>query len=172
MKFYIFSFIFYNNNGDYMKKKIYLLSFIFFIIDLISKICITNTKLSMPYKIIKNFFYIDRVTNTGGAFSLFMGETVLLIIVAILVLIYIDRRVIDDIKTKLECIGISMTIGGILGNLLDRVIYGKITDFLSFKFWSYNFPVFNLADTFICMGILLLLIEYLRTYKRGEKNGN
>ncbi len=172
MKFYFFSFIFYNNNGDYMKKKVYLLSFIFFIIDLISKIYITNTKLSMPYKVIKNFFYIDRVTNTGGAFSLFMGETVLLIIVAILVLIYIDRRVIDDIKTKLECIGISMTIGGIFGNLLDRVIYGKVTDFLSFKFGSYNFPVFNLADTFICIGILLLLIEYIITYKRGEKNGN
>ena len=65
-------------------------------------------------------------------------------------------------------IGISMLIGGILGNLFDRVFYGKVIDFLSFNIFGFMFPVFNLADTFICVGVGLLIIEFLR----GDRDGN
>ena len=61
-----------------------------------------------------------------------------------------------------------MLIGGIIGNLFDRIVYGKVIDFLSFKFGTYSFPVFNLADTFICIGIFLLIVDFLR----GDLNGN
>lgn len=150
-----------------MKKKVYIISFIIFIIDLLSKILVLGID-KTPITIINNFFYINKIFNTGAAFSLFTGNNFILIIIAIAVLIYIDRKVIDDIKSKISVISISMLIGGIIGNLFDRIVYGKVIDFLSFKFGTYSFPVFNLADTFICIGIFLLIVEFLR----GDLNGN
>lgn len=150
-----------------MRKKVYVISFVFFIIDLLSKVLVLSIK-KFPITIIKDFFYINKTFNTGAAFSLFTGNNFVFIIIAIAVLIYIDRKVICDIKNKISIISISMLIGGIIGNLFDRIAYGKVIDFLSFKFGLYNFPVFNLADTFICIGIFLLIIEFLR----GDFNGN
>ena len=55
-----------------------------------------------------------------------------------------------------------MLIGGITGNLLDRIVYGYVIDYLSFKIFNYNFPVFNLADVFIVVSILLILIKGIK----------
>ena len=70
-----------------MKKKIYAVSLIFFLIDLVSKIIILNTHNS--FEVIKNFFYIDKVTNTGAAFSIFNDLTIVFIIIAVFVVLII-----------------------------------------------------------------------------------
>lgn len=150
-----------------MRKKVYIYSFIFFLIDFISKIVIANIHIDMPYKIINNFFYIDMVTNKGAAFSIFSGWSALFILIAIGVLFYIDRFIVTDASHFLY---LSLIIGGILGNLIDRLLYGEVLDFLSFRFGSYYFPIFNLADTFICIGVFLLIIEYYRSGKNGNKS--
>ena len=62
----------------------------------------------------------------------------------------------------------SLLIGGIVGNLFDRIFYKEVIDFLSFNIFGYMFPVFNLADTFICIGIFIIIIKLLK----GEKNEN
>lgn len=149
-----------------MKKKVYVLSLIFFLIDLISKLIILKIENILPITVIKNFFYLNKVTNEGAAFSSFTGYQIILILIAILVLIYIHKSVLKDIKTNLGAISISLLVGGILGNLFDRIVYNKVIDFLSFNIFGYMFPIFNIADTFICIGVLLLLIDYIR----GEKN--
>lgn len=165
--FYFYDFLIYNSDGDNMRKKVYLTSIAFFLIDLVSKLIITNININinMPYQIIKNFFYIDLVSNKGAAFSILSGSTLLFILIAIGVLVYIDRYIIEDSK---KVLGISLVIGGILGNLFDRIVYGVVIDFLSFRFGNYYFPIFNLADTFICVGVFLLILEYIR----GDLNGN
>lgn len=149
-----------------MKKKVYVLSLIFFLIDLISKLIILKIENILPITVIKNFFYLNKVTNEGAAFSSFTGYQIILILIAIVVLIYIHKSVLKDIKTNLGAISISLLVGGILGNLFDRIVYNKVIDFLSFNIFGYMFPIFNIADTFICIGVLLLLIDYIR----GEKN--
>lgn len=149
-----------------MKKKVYVLSLIFFLVDLISKLVILKIENLLPITVIKNFFYLNKVTNEGAAFSSFTGYQIILILIAIGVLIYIYKSVLKDIKTNLGTISISLLIGGILGNLFDRIVYNKVIDFLSFNIFGYMFPIFNIADTFICIGVLLLLIDYIR----GEKN--
>lgn len=166
MVFFFFIFI-YNIHGDYVRKKVYIFSFIFFIIDLLSKILVTNIDINMPYKIINNFFYIDLITNTGAAFSILSGSCFLFIIIAIGILFYIDRFIVTDVNHFLY---LSLIIGGIIGNLFDRVAYGKVIDFLSFRFGSYYFPIFNLADTFICVGVFLLITDYIRSDKNGNKS--
>lgn len=151
-----------------MKKKIYVVSLIFFIIDFLSKILIISFEEKLPITVINNFFYLDKVTNEGAAFSMFTGYQIILIILAIGVLIYINKSIIKDINTKLGMISISILIGGILGNLFDRIFYNHVIDFLSFNIFGYMFPIFNLADTFICTGVFLLIIEFIR----GDKNEN
>lgn len=143
-----------------MKKKVYVLSLIFFSIDLISKLIILKIENILPITVIKNFFYLNKVTNEGAAFSSFTGYQIILILIAIGVLIYIHKSVLKDIKTNLGTISISLLVGGILGNLFDRIVYNKVIDFLSFNIFGYMFPIFNIADTFICIGVLLLLIDY------------
>lgn len=149
-----------------MKKKVYVLSLIFFLIDLISKLIILKIENILPITVIKNFFYLNKVTNEGAAFSSFTGYQIILILIAIVALIYINKSVLKDIKTNLGTISMSLLVGGILGNLFDRIVYNKVIDFLSFNIFGYMFPIFNIADTFICIGVLLLLIDYIR----GEKN--
>ena len=150
-----------------MKKKIYVTSLIFFLIDFLSKLLVIFFDSKFPIVVINNFFVLDKVTNEGAAFSLFSGYVFVLVLISILVLYYINKSIINDICSKFGMIGISMLIGGILGNLFDRVFYGKVIDFLSFNIFGYMFPVFNFADVFICCGIVLYLIDYLR----GEKHG-
>ena len=145
----------------------YIFSLIFFLIDLISKILIANINIDMPYKVINNFFYIDMVTNEGAAFSLFPGANILFIIIAIGVLMYIDKCIIKDSNHFLF---ISLIIGGVIGNLFDRLLYGEVLDFLSFKIGTYHFPIFNFADVFICIGVVLLIIEYFRSDRNGNKS--
>lgn len=149
-----------------MKKKVYVLSLIFFLIDLISKLIILKIENILPITVIKNFFYLNKVTNEGAAFSSFTGYQIILILIAIVALIYIHKSVLKDIKTSLGTISISLLVGGILGNLFDRIVYNKVIDFLSFNIFGYMFPIFNIADIFICIGAVLLLIDYIR----GEKN--
>ncbi len=151
-----------------MKKKFYVVSLIFFLLDLISKIVVINFENYFPIEVIRNFFTLDKVLNDGAAFSSFSGYGIILIIIAILVLLYINISLIKDVKSKLEFTSLAMLTGGILGNLFDRIFYGKVIDFLSFNIFNYNFPVFNLADIFICIGVLLLIVDYLR----GDKFEN
>lgn len=150
-----------------MKKKIYVVSLVFFLIDLLSKLLVINFEGKFPIVVINNFFVLDRVTNSGAAFSLFSGFTIMLVLISIFVLYYIDKNIIKDINGKFGIIGSSMLIGGILGNLFDRIFYGKVIDFLSFDIFGYMFPVFNFADVFICTGVVLLIIEFLR----GDRSG-
>lgn len=150
-----------------MRKKIYVFGSMFFLIDLISKIVIMSLNMKMPYTIIKNFFYIDLVSNDGAAFSILSGNTIFFIVLAVLALFYIDKYVTYDIKRFLS---VSLAIGGIVGNLFDRLIYGYVIDFLSFKFGFYYFPIFNLADVFICVGAFMILIEYIGGQINGDKS--
>ena len=149
-----------------MRKKIYIWAFIFFLIDLVSKILVTNINIKTPYEVIHNFFYIDIISNKGAAFSLLPGGTTIFVIIGVGVLIYIDRVIAKEARYKIP---VSLVIGGILGNMLDRILYGEVLDFLSFKLGPIHFPIFNLADTFICVGVVLLVIDY---YTRRNLDGN
>ena len=148
---------------------IIILSIIFLVIDQISKILII--KLLEPNEvitIIKNFFYIIYTNNTGAAFSILLGKRIFLIVVAILIigiLFYIKKNKVDG---KLNIIAFSLIIGGSLGNLIDRIVRGYVVDFISIKLGSYNFPIFNIADTLIVVGVFLLLIGNTG----GNKNDN
>ncbi len=149
-----------------MKKRIYLVSFICFVIDLVSKLFVLNN--DKVITVIPNFFNIVLVKNTGAAFSSFEGFTYVFVLMAVLVLVYLFKYVFSNTLSFLEELSYSLLIGGIVGNLFDRIVYHGVIDFLSFNIFGYGFPVFNMADVFICVGVLLMIINMIR----GNGNEN
>jgi len=111
-----------------------------------------------------SFLRLTRVTNTGAAFSLGQGyaQTVTFIstVVFLILFFWSIRRYRSSTHSLLEELGMAMVIGAALGNLVDRYIYGRVTDFLEFEFVS--FPVFNVADVLIDIGLVLAIISMMR----------
>lgn len=151
-------------------KRLYIIAFMAFILDFVCKFIITHIlSFNDSIMVIKNFFYISLVKNTGGAFSIFTGSTFLLIVISFLILlgifIYIYR---NNIKNRVSLIGFGLLIGGAMGNLFDRIYYGYVIDYLDFKLFGYGYPIFNLADSFVVIGAIILLFF---TKERVVNNG-
>lgn len=144
-------------------KVVYLTSAIVLLIDQIVKLLIkTNMSLNEEISIIPNFFSIQYLKNTGAAFSILENQTMLLAITSIIcisVIIYYLKK--EETLTTPMTLSFGLVLGGILGNLIDRIAYQGVIDFLSFKIFNYNFPVFNIADIGITIGVFLLIIIYI-----------
>lgn len=141
-------------------KKIIGLSSVFLIIDIIVKLIVkSKLVIQQSIKVIDNFFYITYVKNTGAAWSILSGKQTFLIIFTLIVIIalfiYLYKK---KTYTKLETVGYSLLISGALGNLIDRIVYGYVIDYLNFYIFNYDFPIFNIADSCIVIGIVLLFI--------------
>jgi signal peptidase II len=116
------------------------------------------------------FFRLTHVRNTGGVFGLFQGQSLALIIVAlvaavfILSTLFIYRRspFLDSILVRLA---FGLILGGAIGNLIDRLSLGYITDFISVGIW----PAFNLADSAVVVGVIILAYSLIRG--RKHRNG-
>lgn len=153
-----------------MKRNVFLISAIVLILDQVIKIIINNTFLENTLKIvISGFFYITKTFNTGGAWSILSNQTWFLIIAGLILLIYIISIIKSFKINKRNKWGFGLLIGGILGNLIDRIIYGHVIDYLAFNIINYQFPVFNLADICIVLGTFLIIISVL---KGDEQHGN
>jgi signal peptidase II len=127
--------------------------------------------------VVDSFFHLTHVRNTGGAFSLFAGTDdriripffVGASLVAIGALLYFLTLVATE--ERLLQFALAGVLGGALGNLIDRVSAGSVTDFLLLHYRGYHWPAFNVADSFISVGVALLLLHSLwnpHKESRGE----
>lgn len=142
-------------------KKIFFLSIIFFIVDQMIKFYLcSKLVLNQSIILIKNFLNITYVHNDGAAFSLFRGNRWLLIIIGILALIFFIIYIakLDSIN-QIDLFSYSLLLGGILGNLFDRIIYGYVVDYISLNIFGYYFPIFNFADMCIVIGVILMIFS-------------
>ncbi|MBQ4633820.1 MAG: signal peptidase II [Bacilli bacterium] len=139
-------------------------------LDQMIKVLISSLfALGTSKEIINNFFYLTYVQNDGAAWSLFSNQTLMLILIAVIALVIIYNQFIKNKQlNKIDIILLSMLIAGILGNLIDRIIYGYVIDYLDFRIFNYNFPVFNLADTLIVLATIALLIKTYKEEKHGK----
>lgn len=147
-----------------MLKKLSIFTCIFIICDQLLKLLIVNKITLYHYiDVIPNLFGITHVHNTGAAFSILSDNIPLLIGIALIALILIYYFLIKNhILSKLDIIIYSLLIGGIIGNLLDRIIHGYVIDYLSVKIFSYDFPIFNLADIGIVISVCLLALQTIK----------
>ncbi|MGB5959195.1 MAG: signal peptidase II [Coleofasciculaceae cyanobacterium] len=127
------------------------------ILDQLTKyLVIQNLALNATIPLLTNVFHFTYVRNTGAAFSLFQGSAWLRWLSLFVSLGLVALAWFGPILNKLEQLGYGFILGGALGNGIDRFAYGYVVDFLDFRL--IKFPVFNLADTFINVGIICLLI--------------
>ena len=145
-------------------NKIIKLSSFFLILDIVVKLIVKNNMyLNESIKIIDNFFYITYVKNTGAAWSILSGKQLLLILFTVIVIVWLVIYLYKKkTYTRIEKIGYSLLLGGAVGNLIDRVVYGYVIDYLNFYIFNYNYPIFNIADSCIVIGIMLLFISSWR----------
>jgi signal peptidase II len=113
--------------------------------------------------VVRGFFYLVHVGNTGAAWSLFSGRSLALAVLAALTLaaIFIWRHALG-LRAAGAQICFGLLCGGIAGNLIDRLWHGHVVDFLDFHFGGYIYPTFNLADSAITVGVALYVLLSLR----------
>lgn len=144
----------------------YLLTFLVLLTDQLAKLLIVRLMtLGQSIPVIRDVFHLTYVHNPGGAFGILAYRTWFFVVAALVVtgLILGFLRHIQPGNTWLS-VALALQMGGTLGNLLDRIRQGYVIDFLDFRFW----PVFNLADTSIVVGVFLLLWQLPRIFKKKE----
>ena len=160
-----------------IKKKLFISSFfilLIFLFDRVSKtyVIYLNDKLLGSEIFSSKYLNIDLIWNEGIAFGLFSFSqsnlynliTLIIIIIIFFILILIKK------SEGLERLSLSMVFGGALGNLYDRIIYNAVPDFIDLHIADLHWFIFNVADIFITLGvIMLILLELFKTKKYNEK---
>lgn len=140
------------------------------LLDQASKIAVDRTvPLNHSIPIIENLFNLTYIRNTGAAFGIFAGENLplrrtLLIgfsVVAIGFVVVLLKRLPGMEKGLI--VALTFILAGAIGNLIDRLVYGEVIDFLDFYWSKYHWPAFNFADSFITLGVMATLYRLIRT---------
>ncbi len=137
----------------------YLTALVVVVCDQVSKWAVSTRMVrGVPVPVIGHVLYLTPTYNTGGAFSLFQARNTVFIVIAglaILALVYAYQRM--QRRELLPTAAMSLALGGAVGNLLDRIRLGHVVDFFDLRWW----PVFNIADSAISVGICLLAWHFL-----------
>lgn len=142
-----------------------LLSVIVVILDQATKLAARHyLTLHQPVSVIGDFFNLTLVQNTGAAFSLSLGSpgfNRIFFSTVTFIVIFVILWMLKKSKHILERLSFSLIIGGAIGNLIDRIFIGSVTDFLDFDFFDFTglerWPVFNIADSSIVIAVVLLM---------------
>jgi signal peptidase II len=137
------------------------------ICDQVSKnLLLNNFSFGESLPIIKNIFHITLVFNSGIAFGLLKNYTAVFSVLSSVVIILISFNIVRQKKQKqidrIENLALYLILAGAIGNLIDRLRFGFVVDFLDFRIW----PVFNIADSAITIGLILLLIRCIRLFAK------
>ncbi|MFC0214177.1 signal peptidase II [Paenibacillus chartarius] len=160
--------------------KYYLYAIVIILVDQATKWLIkTNMTLGEAHSVIGNFFLLTSHRNKGAAFSILQGQRWLFLVITIAVVIgiiwYLQRM--RQERRLLLCFALSLLLGGAVGNFIDRALYGEVVDFLQFNFefdWFgkhiyYTYPIFNIADAAIVIGVALIFLEAILGARRDNK---
>ena len=149
--------MYFNNKINYL-----LIITVFSILDQLSKIYINLNF----YKLLNKdllIFTIELVRNNGAAFNIFSGSRLFLSFISIISTIILFYLIFISENKFINKYGLSFILAGSIGNGIDRILNGYVIDFINIKF--IDFPVFNIADILINIGVLILIINYFK-YKR------
>jgi signal peptidase II len=162
-------------------KKYFLYAFIVFVLDQATKwLIVWNIPLHESRPVLGEFFQLTSHRNTGAAFSILQDQRWFFVVITPFIfvgIVWYMRRSIQEGK-RLLTFALSLVLGGALGNFLDRALFGEVVDFLQFHFEfgffgydvDYTFAIFNLADSAIVIGVILIFLESLLAW-RNEKKG-
>ena len=157
-----------------------IIAFVFFLDRLVKNLILENYSAGGGFAVIPGLFHITRVNNTGAAFGMLKGYGTMLIVISALFVVFLLLCLLRSVFSASDKTGEgekaaskflseaawSLIIAGAAGNLFDRARYGYVVDFLDFRIW----PVFNLADASICLGVFLVALGLWERKKTAGQN--
>ncbi|WP_226665815.1 signal peptidase II [Metabacillus litoralis] len=149
----------------------YLIAAIIIAIDQVTKwYIVKNLELGENKTIIENFLYITSHRNKGAAWGILQGQMWFFYIVTAIVIVgmiyYIQKYTKEN---KVMGVALGLMLGGAIGNFIDRLFRKEVVDFINTYIFSYDFPIFNVADSALCVGVILLFIHMLFFEGKQEK---
>ena len=152
-----------------MKKKslVVLISLLMLIVfdQIIKYLIVKNFSIGEEKILMDNFLKFIYIRNTGAAFGILSGNIIFLIFITVLLIFYIVNEMKKNINNNLSLLSFSLILSGALGNLIDRVVRGYVVDYISFTLFNREMSVFNLADTYITIGVILLIYIVIKEGK-------
>ena len=141
----------------------YLLALVIIALDQITKAIIVNKmELGESIQVIENFLYITSHRNPGAAWGILAGKMWFFYIVTVVVIVALVVYIQKMAKTHmLVGVALALMLGGAIGNFIDRILHQEVVDFIDTYIFGYNFPIFNVADSALTVGVALLIIYML-----------
>lgn len=159
-----------------MKKRYYIgvslfVTLAILILDQVTKAYIAKTMaVGDSYTVIPNFLNITSHRNTGAAWGILSGKMSFFFLVTVVVLALLVFFYIKEAKGNYWMqIAISLLFAGALGNFIDRLLHGEVVDFVDTNIFGYDFPIFNVADSSLTVGVILVLIILLFDNKKQKE---
>lgn len=144
------------------KRDIIIMLFLIFMDQITKYFAFLKLSAHDAIEIIRNFLYIELVKNNGAAWGMFSGNMIFFYVVtaiALVILLKLYRETKEE-QTFLQ-IALAMIAGGAIGNLIDRVRFRYVRDFISVYIFGYDFPVFNIADSVLVIGVTIIILYML-----------
>lgn len=144
------------------------------VIDQLTKyLVVRNMEVGESIPIIGEFLQLTSHRNAGAAWGMFQGQMIFFYIVTVVVvalLLYIYKKEAKD--NFLMQLSITMLLAGAIGNFIDRILFQQVVDFVDVLIFGYNFPIFNVADSALTIGVILMLIEFFLTGRSDDNERN
>lgn len=151
----------------------YIVALIIILIDQITKwLVVVNMEIGQRITIIEDFFYLLSHRNSGAAWGILQGQMIFFYIVTVIVMVGVVYYMQKYAKNnKMLAIGLSLILGGAIGNFIDRLLRQEVVDFASFIIVNYNFPIFNVADSALTIGVILVIIATFIEERNEKRRG-
>ena len=130
---------------------------------------VKNINETVSIELIQNFFNLTNIKNYGAGFSILQNQRIFLIVISLLAVVFVSYLLFKSKSNEsFNRICYLLIIGGAIGNLFDRIRFGYVVDFLDFNIFGYDFPVFNIADSFLTIGCILLIFSVILESKNAH----
>jgi signal peptidase II len=152
----------------------YLIAIFIILFDQVTKwLIVSRMHLGESIPIINDFFYITSHRNKGAAWGILQGQMWFFYAITVVVIIGIIYYIQKEAKGKwLLGVSLAFMLGGAIGNFIDRLVRKEVVDFIHTYIFNYNFPVFNIADSALVIGVVLLMIQMIKEERATKELAN
>lgn len=149
----------------------YFIALLIILLDQLTKwLIVSRMYLGESIPIVENFLYITSHRNRGAAWGILQGQMWFFYVITVIVIVAIMYYLHKAVKGKrLLGVSLALMLGGAIGNFIDRIFRQEVVDFIHTYIFSYNFPVFNIADSALVIGVALLMIQMLLEERQSKE---
>ncbi|SER63233.1 signal peptidase II [Salipaludibacillus aurantiacus] len=150
----------------------YIIAIVIIILDQVTKqLVVQNMEIRESIPIIENVLHLTSHRNAGAAFGILQGQ-LWLFFIATVVVVGVVAYYIQKATKGHPWFGVSLglVLGGAIGNFIDRMLWGAVVDFIDVYIFNYNYPIFNIADSALVAGVIMLMIHVFKEEKKQGKS--